>query len=172
MIPRIKKILYATDLTKNSAYAFRYAVNSTQKHDAEIHILHVIEILSPQTKNLISIYLGPDQIEKRYDESQKKMIQRIEARLREFARRELQKDQETLKRVASIQVVIGDPAEKILEKVDELQADILILGMHGRDIFRHTFLGNVSKEVLQRVRKPVYIIPIPEEETDMSMEEI
>jgi nucleotide-binding universal stress UspA family protein len=68
--------------------------------------------------------------------------------------------------------VIGDPAEKILEKVDELQADILILGMHGRDIFRHTFLGNVSKEVLQRVRKPVYIIPIPEEETDMSMEEI
>jgi len=28
MIPRIKKILYATDLTKNSAYAFRYAVNS------------------------------------------------------------------------------------------------------------------------------------------------
>ena len=47
MIPRIKKILYATDLTKNSAYAFRYAVNSAQKHEAEIHIFHVIETMSP-----------------------------------------------------------------------------------------------------------------------------
>jgi nucleotide-binding universal stress UspA family protein len=43
MIPKIKKILYATDLSKNSAYAFRYAVNSAKKHGAEIIILHVIE---------------------------------------------------------------------------------------------------------------------------------
>jgi len=172
MIPRIKKILYATDLTKNSAYAFRYAVNSAQKHDAEIHIFHVIEAMSPQTKNLVSIYLDPDQIEKKYDESKKSMIQRIEARIREFARRELERDHETLKRVASIQVVIGDPVEEILKRTDELKADILILGMHGRNIIKHTFLGSVSGSVLQRIRKPVYIIPIPEEDIDMSMEEI
>ena len=34
MIPSIKNILYATDLSKNSAYTFRYAVNSAQKHKA------------------------------------------------------------------------------------------------------------------------------------------
>ena len=34
MIPKIKNILYATDLSKNSAYAFRYAVISAQKHKA------------------------------------------------------------------------------------------------------------------------------------------
>jgi nucleotide-binding universal stress UspA family protein len=55
--------------------------------------------------------------------------------------------------------------------MEDLKADILILGMHGRDIFKHTFLGSVSQKVLQRIRKPVYIIPIPEE-TDISMEEI
>lgn len=27
MIPKIQKVLYATGLSKNSAYAFRYAVN-------------------------------------------------------------------------------------------------------------------------------------------------
>ena len=172
MIPRIKKILYTTDLTKNSAYAFRYAVNSAQKHDAAIHIFHVIELMSTQTKNFVSIYLGPEHIEERYDEFKKNMIQRIEARIKEFARRELEKDHETLKQIASIQVVVGDPVEQILEKMDELKADILILGMHGRNIFKHTFLGDVSKNVLQRIRKPVYIIPIPEEDTDMSMEEI
>ena len=31
MIPQIKKILYATDLSKNSAYAFYYAVDMAKK---------------------------------------------------------------------------------------------------------------------------------------------
>ena len=42
MIPKIKKILYATDLSENSAYAFRYAVNSAKQHNAELVILHPI----------------------------------------------------------------------------------------------------------------------------------
>ncbi len=172
MIPRIKKILYATDLTKNSAYAFRYAVNSAQKHDAEIHIFHVIEPIPSQIQSMLYPYMGSDEIQKRDDEAKRNLSQRIEARIREFARRDLQKDHETLKRVASIQVVIGDPAEKILKRIDELQADILIIGMHGRDIIKHTFLGRTSERVLSRIRKPVYIIPIPEEDTDISMEDI
>jgi nucleotide-binding universal stress UspA family protein len=115
--------------------------------------------------------MEPDEIQKR-DEAKKYLAQRIEARIEEFARRELQKDHETLKRIASVQVVMGNPAEEILKKMDELKADILILGMHGRDIIRHTFLGSVSERILHRIRKPVYIIPIPEEDTDISMEEI
>lgn len=39
MIPKIRRILYATDLSINSAYAFRYTINSAKQHDAEIVIL-------------------------------------------------------------------------------------------------------------------------------------
>jgi nucleotide-binding universal stress UspA family protein len=172
MIPRIKKILYATDLTKNSAYAFRYAVNSAQKHEAEIHILHVVETMSPQTQGLLSMYMGPDKIDQLHDETKRNLTRRIEERLMEFARRELKGDPKTLKRVASIKVAMGDPAEEILKKMDELKADILILGMHGRDIIKHTFLGRVSERVLHRIRKPVFLIPLPEEETDITLGEI
>jgi len=172
MIPRIKKILYATDLTKNSAYAFRYAVNSAQKHEAEIHIFHVVETMSPQTQGLLSLYMGPDKIDKLHGETKRNLTRRIEERLTEFARRELKNDPETLKRVASVQVVMGDPAEEILKKMDELKADILILGMHGRDIIKHTFLGRVSERVLHRIRKPVFIIPLPEGETDITLGEL
>jgi len=45
MIPKIKKILYATDLSKNSAYALRYAINSAKRNDAEIVILHVMTLV-------------------------------------------------------------------------------------------------------------------------------
>ena len=43
MIPKIKKILYTTDLSPNSAYAFRYAINAAKQHDAKIIFLHVLE---------------------------------------------------------------------------------------------------------------------------------
>ena len=43
MIPQIKKILYATDLSKNAAYAFFYAVDMAKKYNASIVILHVVE---------------------------------------------------------------------------------------------------------------------------------
>ncbi len=43
MIPKIQKILYATDPSENSAYAFRYVIHSAKKHDADIIILYVLE---------------------------------------------------------------------------------------------------------------------------------
>ena len=43
MIPEIKKILYATDLSKNSSYAFLYAADMAKRHNARIVILHSIE---------------------------------------------------------------------------------------------------------------------------------
>ena len=71
MIPRIKKILYATDLTKNSAYAFRYAVNSAQKHDADIYILHVIEtVLSFHGGLAFHVYRARTRLEKLRGETQ------------------------------------------------------------------------------------------------------
>src|SRR5512137_751495 len=100
MIPRIKNILYATDLSKNSAYAFRYAVNSARKHDAKIHILHVIETTSPAQEGLLLMYMGKDKLEAGREKTKNELIKRIEDRVQEFARRELKDDPETLKRVA------------------------------------------------------------------------
>jgi len=43
MIPKIKRILYATDLTKNALYAFFYATDMAKKYDAPIVMLHAVE---------------------------------------------------------------------------------------------------------------------------------
>ena len=55
MIPNINKILYATDLSDNSAYAFRYAINSALKHDAGVIILHVFEIMSMTNRAVLDL---------------------------------------------------------------------------------------------------------------------
>jgi nucleotide-binding universal stress UspA family protein len=43
MIPEVKKILYATDFSKNSSYAFFYAADMAKRYNTKIVILHSIE---------------------------------------------------------------------------------------------------------------------------------
>jgi nucleotide-binding universal stress UspA family protein len=171
MIPKIQNVLYATDLSKNSAYAFRYAVNTARKHDAKIQILHVIESLSPQAKGLVLMYIDEKKFEQLHQHSKEDLQRRIKERLKQFAERELKDDPETMKRVVGIHLVEGDPATEILNKTDELGCDIIIMGTHGKGAIGHAFLGSVSEKVLRRIRKPVYIIPLPKEETDITLGE-
>ncbi len=161
MIPEIRKILYATDLTENSAYAFRYAASSAQKHDAQIFILHVIERPLRQYLSLIFPNLDHEQQVRMWDEKKKEQVIQIERRLQEFANRELGGQKEFLERIADIEVVEGEPAVEILKKAEDLKCDILILGSHGKGKVAQAFLGSVAEKVLQRTVKPVYIIPLP-----------
>ena len=39
---------------------------------------------------------------------------------------------------------------------------------HGKGFLRHSYFGSTAKKVLRRVRKPVFIIPLPEGETDVT----
>lgn len=167
MIPRISNILYATDLSKNSAYAFRYAVNSAEKHDARIHILHVLEKMPLAAYVRLRESIPPEKLEAIFKESKEKSLSQIKNRLLKFCERELIDKPACLSKVASILVVEGDPAGEILQKADELEADVVILGTHGKGLLAHAFLGSVAEKVLNRIKIPVFIIPIPKE-TDIS----
>lgn len=172
MIPKIQNVLYATDLSRNSAYAFRYAINTASKHGAKIHLLHVVEPLSPQAKSQLLMYVEEKKLDRLQKDSRKNLLKGIEERLKKFAEKELQDNQESMRRIAGIHVVHGDPATEILNKTDELGCDTIIMGTHGKGTIRRAFLGSVSEKVLRRIRKPVYIIPLPEGKTDISMNQM
>ena len=53
MIPEIKNILYATDLSENARYAFGYAVSLANRCDAKITVLHVVEELSSFARSMV-----------------------------------------------------------------------------------------------------------------------
>lgn len=172
MIPKIRSILYTTDLTKNSAYAFRYAVNSAMKHDAKIHILYVLEKLTPSEEATLGVFARLPQLEKVREKKKNEQMNMIKKRLSKFAKLELKDNPAALKRVASISVVDGDPADEILKRADDPQFDIVVMGTHGKGWLRHTFMGSVCEKVLRRIRKPVFVIPLPEEDTDISFNTI
>jgi nucleotide-binding universal stress UspA family protein len=172
MIPQIKKILYATDLSKNSVYAYRYAMNMAEKYNAEIVILHVIEPIPPQVKHYVSIYVNEARWEEKIKTEQEMVIEQIKKRLQEFCNRESQDDPRCLLLVSRILVQPGHPAEEILKAAEEEACEIIIIGTHGKGFLKQTFLGSVARSVLDRSRKPVFIIPLPHEETNIHVEGI
>lgn len=168
MIPEIKKILYATDLSENSAYAFRYAINSALKHDAGIIILHVLELGSATKQSVLKLYLDGDTREETINENVSNAIGRLRNRLQVICDKEFNGDMQNAARVKSIEVCEGFPAEEILNKADEFDCDAIVMGTHGKGLISHTFLGSNSKRVLSRTRKPVFIIPLPKGEIDIT----
>ena len=165
MIPRIKKILYATDLSENSAYAFRYAVGTAQNHGAEIHILHVLEGIR---ENYLVPYYDLEEIQAMRRKGKEEIRERIQKRLEAFCQKEFMADPQCRNLVASTEVTEGDPAAEILRKAEEMKADLVVMGTHGKGLLEQTFLGSVAEKVLHRTKIPVLTIPIPKE-TDIRL---
>jgi nucleotide-binding universal stress UspA family protein len=168
MIPQIKKILYATDLSKNSAYAFFYAVDMAKRHNAQIAIVHTVEPVP-------HVYTegGSGVLKKINEQGQATAHEDIKKRVQEFC-----KKMEALmgfpcgELVSKILVPLGYPVEEILKAADDEGCDALVLGTHGKGFLRQTFLGSVAGSVVGRTRKPVFIIPLPSEKTNIDWDTI
>ena len=169
MIPKIRKILYATDLSENSVYAFYFAIDFAQKHNANIVILHVVEPIPPR----VYLYVERGTIVKTQEDHIKEGIEEIKNRLQSFCRRvEGEIGPPCIELVSKTLVPLGDPTDEILNTADREDCDLIILGTHGKGFLAHTFLGSVSSAVVDRARKPVFIIPLPSEKTNIVWDKI
>ncbi|MDF1590349.1 MAG: universal stress protein [Desulfobacterales bacterium] len=164
----IKKILYATDLSKNSAYAFQYAMDYSEKHDAQIVILHVYEKLRWADMTELEDNLQIAGQMKAGLKNKENTAKNIRERLGKFCEKIRKDDPSCTFNVDKIEVCEGYPANTILEKADEFDCDLIVMGTHGKGRIAHAFLGSVAEKVLQRSRRPVFIIPLPEEDTELS----
>ena len=169
MIPQIKRILYATDLSPNSVYALRYAMDSALKHHADLIILHVFEKVDPARNAWLDPYLYEERNQKIYNEHIIETKALIEKRLKIIRENELKNNPEFKDITISIEICEGFPAEEILSSADELNCDAIIMGTHSKGFIANTFLGSTAKRVLRRTRKPVFIIPLPKGETDINL---
>jgi nucleotide-binding universal stress UspA family protein len=167
MIPQIRKILYATDLTKNSSYAFYFAADLAQKHDAQIVILHYIASIQPQV--YFEAGLTGDRILERAKTQEKKDdVAEIKKHLQEFCQKvEPQIGLPCVSLVSEVIVREGHPVEEILNAADAKRCDVIVLGTHGKGWLKQAFLGSVASSMLERTRRPVFIIPLPSDKTSV-----
>jgi nucleotide-binding universal stress UspA family protein len=157
----IKRILYATDLSYNSVNAFDYAITLAIKFDAEITILHVIDEIAGTSADMVRLYLNETQMEENIQKKMAYIKEEINDRLRVFIDQKVADNPELTNRIKSIEICKGYPAEEIIKKADDFHCDVIVMGTHGKGIVSQAFFGSVAKKVLRRIRKPVFIVPLP-----------
>jgi nucleotide-binding universal stress UspA family protein len=138
MVPQIKKILYATDLTANSAYAAYFALDLAHKYQAKIVILHCTETFSRGHYGLGAVYMPP--VEEVLDEKRQAAEAELKRRLGEFYRK------------------VGS---KITPDYARLVSDIIVKPVYAVEEILNT------ADAEERTRKPMFIIPLPSEKTDV-----
>lgn len=53
----------------------------------------------------------------------------------------------------------GKPFEMILKVAEEWEADLIVLGTHGKKGLAHLLMGSVAEKVMRHSTKPLLIIP-------------
>jgi nucleotide-binding universal stress UspA family protein len=138
MIP-FKTILFATDFSPTSQKAFEVAAALAQDYKARIIVIHVLE---PVTMGFseFGAYVGPE-------EDRAQALELLQA---------------TKPASPSItteyRLLDGDPATVILETAQETNADLIVMGTHGRAGLTRFVMGSVAESVLRRSPCPVMTI--------------
>jgi nucleotide-binding universal stress UspA family protein len=163
MVPEIKRILYATDLSDNARYAFGYAASLANRYGAGIIILHVLEELSPNALGIVSGMLGKEEWEDLKKRNEEQVIRAIRDRIKTFCEEESGKMPACNFIVGDVIVEIGQPVDRIIRQTEKTDCDMVVIGSRGQGMFAEAVLGSTSRRVLRRCKKPVLVVRLPGE---------
>lgn len=161
IIPELKHILYATDLSENARYAFGYAVSLANRFGAKITILHVIEDLSPTSDSLVMNILGEEKWRELRKSREGEVLAAIRSRLENFCDEVRGELPDCAFMTNEILVKIGNPFEEILKQERALDCDLVVMGAHGHHALSGAVMGSTSRRVLRRSKKPVLVVRLP-----------
>ena len=143
---QFKRILCAIDFSESALSALAYAFNLAEEADAHLTLLHVIEMPPELRENP----LAPD-----FD------IDRIHAAAEAQARRRLQDlipDQARNYATVDTAVVEGGAYRRVLQRAAEEQADLIVMGVHGRSAIDRLVFGSTTHHVIRAATCPVLIV--------------
>jgi nucleotide-binding universal stress UspA family protein len=166
----IKKILFATDLSESSRYAFAHAIYMANRFGAGLTILHVMtEIQSLDTS--ISYHIGKQQWEKikqqRQQEAGETLIgkKRDDLAIRDALEKYCDGARECLldRSVVTDEIIVerGDPVKHILKYTEDRNCDLIVVGNHGQGSLAGAMMGSTAKRVLKKSKVPVLVVRVP-----------
>ena len=148
---QIRTILVPTDFSEYAEYAFPWALQMAADWQAKLVLFHAVVPISPLAFP-DSAYL----LELRRVEAD--MLADAEKRMAECV-----KKQGSSAVVMEARIVVGEPVSEIYQAVGREQADLIIMGSHGRTGLAHVLLGSVAERVIRHASCPVLVVRKPKE---------
>jgi nucleotide-binding universal stress UspA family protein len=138
------RILVPTDGSTGTAHVAMQAFDLAEQYEATVHLLSVVD-------DDVGSILGD--------------ARETTVELQEHGRRAL----DTLEGLAEVYLLEpvselreGDPAEEILAYADEIDADLIVMGTHGRTGIERRVIGSVAERVVRHAERPVMTVRLPE----------
>jgi nucleotide-binding universal stress UspA family protein len=154
IVANFTKILAATDFSEDSTLALGYAEELARRFGAEVLLLHVDQALPPV---MASPEIGPVM--------DIGAMTRIAEEQRMSAHRELDKIVNRLRdgglKARSL-LKVGSPFLEIIHTAKGENADLIVMGTHGRTGIVHVLMGSVAERVVQKAHCPVLTIRHPD----------
>jgi nucleotide-binding universal stress UspA family protein len=147
---KLETILVAIDFSDSSDKAFRSALFMAEQFSAKMLLVHVIN----EPIDLRGFYVPHITFDKLEDE----ITAGAEKLMEQFCRQQFDgfDNYQTL-------IVPGVAYQKIIEVADEHQADMIVLGTHGRTGLDHVLFGSTAEKVVRLSRLPVLTVRLNEQ---------
>lgn len=141
---KVEKVVCPTDFSPCASHALELAVLVARSFGAELHVLHAVVLHAEDPHN--PAHHLPN-------------LEEVEALLERTAASALARDiaphADGMLRIVQIQRRAPFAGDAIVEYAEEIGADLIVLGTHGRRGLSHLLLGSVANEVVRRATCPV-----------------
>lgn len=141
----LHKIVVATDFSPDAAAALDLALQLTRPSNAEIILVHVCHMPSYAFFNG-GVFVPLPSVFAEIVEDAKQAL---------AAEQEIRAAGGNVLRTACLE---GDPALQILRFAKEQQADLIVMGTHGRRGVKRLFMGSVAEHVVRCATQPVLTV--------------
>ena len=166
LVPDIRKILYATDLSQTARHAARYACSLGHRFDAEVHVVHVIqdvlEALSSEAGVSFADIIEHEDWDSFQAESLEKAKLAINQRIREASHDVKEEMPLCPLSEERVSVEVGDPVKTILSVAGKGSFDLIVLGTRGHGKLERAVLGSVARDIVKKSMIPVMVVRLPE----------
>jgi nucleotide-binding universal stress UspA family protein len=133
-----KQILCPVDFSDFSDYAMRYAALLALKFEAHLTLLHVV---APILVPLPGDALAPPMRQADLADIADACRERLTRIAGDFAEKGI---------AVACQVTSGVPYLEIIRVAEELRADMIVMGTHGRSGLVHLMIGSVAERVVRK----------------------
>lgn len=140
----IKRILVPTDFSEAADAALTYAIDLAAKLGASVSLIHVFD--DPFANGVYSGEYIPMPADMRAE-----IIADLRRKLAEAVARRGHSEMNP-------EVLVGSTARTIVDGAAERNADLIVMGTHGRGGMAHLLLGSVAERVVRTASCPVLTI--------------
>lgn len=144
----MKTILYATDYSDNSISALHFAYGLSKELNHKMVVLHVYEVPLVLESTTSTTYVS----------NEVKAFVREKEKLALFCKKNLGNNPEKMN--ITINIAEHSPIWKgILEKAEEIEADLIVVGTKGDSRVRKYLLGSTTTKLMEKANCPIMAIP-------------